>query len=284
MRYGVSSWAWSYPFDPVRDVDLIDRAADLGATHFEIGSDALESGTDLPVEAIRGRLAARALTSSVCGIFGPMLDLSHADPAIRSAGSAHLRACIDLAADIGAMTVVGALCGTGGNKVVGAEERETRLAWAADELRAAAPYARERDVVVGVEPLNRYENNLLNIQAQARPLVDAVDDPNIGLHVDLFHANIEEASLAAAIRLAGDRMVHCHAVDNSRGAPGSGHIDWTEIRSALREIGYDRALVIETFDSRNTVIAELGAIWRPLADTQDDLVRSGIAFLKSDVG
>jgi D-psicose/D-tagatose/L-ribulose 3-epimerase len=176
------------------------------------------------------------------------------------------------------------VCGTGGHTVVSDEERAERYAWATDELQRAGDHARDLDVLIGVEPLNRYENNLLTTQAQARPLVDAVDHPNVGLHVDLFHANIEEADLGAAIRLAGDRMVHCHAVDNTRGAPGSGHIDWSTVRDALRSIGYDRALVIETFDPANAQIAELAALWRPLAESQDFLVRSGLAFLKANVG
>jgi D-psicose/D-tagatose/L-ribulose 3-epimerase len=283
MRYGVSAWAWSFPFNPDRDVELIDHAAELGATHFEIGGDALERRSELPIADIRGRLAHHQMSSSVCGLFGPTRDLSHADPAVRSAGVAHLRECIELAAEIGAGVVVGALCGAGGRTVVSDEERAERYAWAADELRSAGDFARSHEVVIGIEPLNRYENNLLTTQAQARPLADAVDHPNVGLHVDLFHANIEETDLGAAIRLAGDRMVHCHAVDNTRGAPGSGHTDWSAVRDGLGAIGYDRALVIETFNPANTQVAELAALWRPLADSQDELVRSGLAFLKANV-
>jgi D-psicose/D-tagatose/L-ribulose 3-epimerase len=284
MRYGVSTWAWSYPFDPTRDIDLIEHAASLGATHFELGGEALEQRSDLPIDAIRRRLASQDMTSSVCGLFGPTRDLSHADPAVRAAGAAHLQACVEVAAEIGAGVVVGAVCGTGGHTVVSDEQRAERYAWATDELQRAGDHARDLGVMIGVEPLNRYENNLLTTQAQARPLVDGLNHPNVGLHVDLFHANIEEADLGAAIRLAGDRMVHCHAVDNTRGAPGSGHTDWSKIRDALRAIGYDKALVIETFNPANAQIAELAALWRPLAESQDFLVRSGLAFLKANVG
>lgn len=281
MRYGVSTWAWSFPFDPATDVDLIDRAADLGATHFELGGDALDRRGNLPTGEIRRRLSRHGMTASVCGLFGPTRDLSHPDPAVRASGAEHLWACIDVAEEIGAGVVVGAVCGTGGRTVVSPDERATRYGWATEELRQAGEHAEKQGVLIGVEPLNRYENNLLTIQAQARPLVDAVDHPNVGLHVDLFHANIEEPDLGAAIRTAGDRMVHCHAVDNTRGAPGSGHLDWGVIRDALQAVGYDRALVIETFNPAIPRLAELAALWRPLAESQDGLVRSGLAFLRT---
>ena len=111
-------------------------------------------------------------------------------------------------------------------------------------------------------------------------VVDRVDSPAGGILLDTFHMNIEEKDQAAAIRLVGDKLVHFHACGNDRGAPGADHIDLDGIAAALREIGYDGAVVIESFTSENQTIARAAAIWRPLAATQDALAQEGLAFLR----
>jgi D-psicose/D-tagatose/L-ribulose 3-epimerase len=98
--------------------------------------------------------------------------------------------------------------------------------------------------------------------------------------LDTFHMNIEERSLGDAIRAAGKRLRHVHACENDRGAPGSGHIPWKDVAQALREIGYDGPVVIESFTSKVKSIARAAAIWRSLANSQDDLARDGLAFLR----
>ena len=92
--------------------------------------------------------------------------------------------------------------------------------------------------------------------------------------------NIEEKDQATAIRRAGEKLAHFHACGNDRGAPGADHIAWEAITVALHEIGYDGAVVIESFTPDNQTTARAVAIWRPLAVTQNVLARDGLAFLR----
>jgi D-psicose/D-tagatose/L-ribulose 3-epimerase len=160
------------------------------------------------------------------------------------------------------------------------EERASDTALLVDQLGTLAAYAEERDICLCVEPLNRFETSFLNLVSQAIAVVDQVASPSCGLLLDTFHMNIEERSIGAAIRAAGPRIRHFHACENDRGAPGSGHVPWAEVAEALRHVGYDGPVVIESFTSKVQSIARAAAIWRPLAESQDTLARDGLVFLR----
>lgn len=98
--------------------------------------------------------------------------------------------------------------------------------------------------------------------------------------IDLFHAGIEEKNLGNAIRKAGDNLYHFQVAENDRGTPGTGQFDWHEIATALKEIGYNRHVIIETFTPDNELLAKAAAIWRPLAESPDQLAEEGLSFLK----
>lgn len=95
--------------------------------------------------------------------------------------------------------------------------------------------------------------------------------------------NIEEKSLGQAIRRAGSRLFDFHACSNDRGTPGQDHLDWDEISKALRDIGYNGAVVIESFTTDITEIAKAVSLWRPLAASQDALALEGLKFLKENL-
>src|SRR5690625_6860576 len=97
--------------------------------------------------------------------------------------------------------------------------------------------------------------------------------------IDLFHAGIEEKSLGDAIRTAGSRLGHIQVAENDRGTPGTGHFDWEDIASALREIEYDGDVVIESFSQDNELIAKAATLWRPLALGPHALAAERTAFL-----
>ena len=115
-------------------------------------------------------------------------------------------------------------------------------------------------------------------------LVEAVGSQHLGLHLDTFHLHLEERDSAAAIRAAGDRLFHFHACENDRGVPGRGQVRWPEVADALREVGYNGAVVIESFTPEVKSIARAVCIWRALASSQDELAREGLAFLKGLFG
>jgi D-psicose/D-tagatose/L-ribulose 3-epimerase len=279
-RFGASTWVWTHPFDPTSDVGLVEKLASLGGDHFELGGEAAVHPPTAFGELQRA-LEANEMTSSVCAVYGPELDLASPDPDVRRAGVEHARACIEIAATLGSRIVVGAFCGSGGKAFLSAEERDERLSRGAAELHEIGEMARKVDATLAVEGLNRYENNLVNTLEDLVGLVERADHPNVRALLDLFHASIEQANLTHAIREAGARIVHCHAVDNTRGAPGSGQLPWGEIIGALQETGYDGAFVIECFNPGNPDWAGATSSWRPLARSQSELAGAGIAFMRA---
>jgi D-psicose/D-tagatose/L-ribulose 3-epimerase len=143
-----------------------------------------------------------------------------------------------------------------------------------------ARYAGDRGVVLGIEPLNRFETSFINLASQAVEVIDRVNHPSCRILLDTFHMNIEEKSLGAAIRAAGHRLCHFHACENDRGAPGSGNVTWGDVKQALADIGYDGPVVIESFTGKVKSIARAAAIWRAFEPSQDALAQNGVNFLK----
>ena len=140
------------------------------------------------------------------------------------------------------------------------------------------------DVVMGIEPLNRFETSFINLATQVIEVVDRVDSPGCKIMLDTFHMNIEETHMGDAIRAAGPRLVHLHTCENDRGAPGTGHVPWNDVAQALKDISFDGPVVIESFTAKVKSIARAAAIWRPLAPTQDAIAFDGLAFLRKLLG
>ena len=108
-----------------------------------------------------------------------------------------------------------------------------------------------------------------------------VGHPRLGLLLDTFHMNIEERRIGDAIRSAKGHISHFHTCENDRGAPGSGHVDWVEVRDALRDVGYDGVCSIESYNPDVSALAQRLSIWRRFAPSQDQLCSEGLAFLRN---
>jgi D-psicose/D-tagatose/L-ribulose 3-epimerase len=148
-------------------------------------------------------------------------------------------------------------------------------------LRAAAEYAGDRAIKLAIEPLNRFETDLVNTVDQGLRLVDDTGAPNVGLLLDTFHMNIEERDIPAAIARAAGRIVEFHASSNDRGTPGDDHLPWPQIAAALRAAAYQGPIVIEAFTPEIREIAKAVSIWRPLARSQDALAAEGLKHLRA---
>jgi D-psicose/D-tagatose/L-ribulose 3-epimerase len=273
---GVNTWVWVSPATEAAITELAPRAKAMGFALLELG---VEQPGDWDPARIAEILAAHDLGASVCAAMGPGRDLT--DPTTIASTQDYIRFCIDAAATLGSTVVAGPIYTPVGKtwRMDEAERRATsdRLV---EALRPLADAAGARGVRLALEPLNRFETSFLNTAAQTLEVVDRVASPAVGVLLDTFHMNIEEKDQAAAIRLVGDKLVHFHACGNDRGAPGADAIPWPAITTALHEIGYAGAVVIESFTPDNQTIARAAAIWRPLAATQDALAREGLAFLR----
>ncbi|MGI8633869.1 MAG: sugar phosphate isomerase/epimerase family protein, partial [Segetibacter sp.] len=141
--------------------------------------------------------------------------------------------------------------------------------------------AADYGVIVGVEPLNRFETDMVNTASQALSIVEEVSSKNIRISLDTFHCNIEEKNIPDTIRKVGKNLLcHVQANESDRGTPGTGHLDWAGIKKALQEINYEGAMVIETFGAPAKELAAAACIWRPLANSADELASEGLQFYK----
>jgi D-psicose/D-tagatose/L-ribulose 3-epimerase len=111
-------------------------------------------------------------------------------------------------------------------------------------------------------------------------LIEDVGSPNLKLHLDTFHANIEEKNQGAAIRHAGKHLGHIHACGCDRGTPGNDHIDWKAIAAALKAIKYDGDIALESVTLDVPRIAASAGIWRRMESTRDEIAVNGLKFLK----
>ncbi len=204
MRYGASTFIWVSPFSN-RTLDVIDRVKSIGFDLIEI---CIEDPETIDVPAIRSHAARADVGVTICGAFGPGRDLSSEDDAIRGAGLAYLRRCIDYARALGSPFVSGPTYAAVGNTRL-LDEKARREQWrrAVDSLQVAAAYGAERSIKLAIEPLNRFETDLVNTVDQGLRLIDDIGADNVGLLLDTFHMNIEEKDIPAAIARAAGHIV-----------------------------------------------------------------------------
>ena len=281
MKIGVNTFVWTSPFS-TGDFGLIPKIKSMG---FDIIEIAVEDASLIDVPLLRKTVEDEGLSITICGAFGPTRDISSDDPAIQRNGAAYIADCIRLTEAVGSSLFAGPVySAVGKTRMVSPDQKARERAWCVENLRDLGKIASDAGVTVGIEPLNRFETDMINLVEQAIALIHEVGQPAYRVHIDTFHANIEEKSIPDAIRMAGDLLGHFHACENDRGTPGTGHIDWIGVRDALREIGYAGPVVIESFTPGIVEIAKAAAIWRPLAPSQDELAREGGRFLRELLG
>jgi len=277
MRYGASTFIWVSPFSS-KTLNLLDKAKAFG---FDVVEICVEDPGTLDAASVRARADEVGVALTVCGAFGPSRDLSSEDVAVRGNAFAYLKRCVDYAALLSSPFVSGPMyAAVGATRMLDARERAAQWARAAAGLKEAAAYAAERSVKLAIEPLNRFETDLVNTVDQGLELIADVGAENVGLLLDTFHMNIEEKDIPSAVRRAGRRIVEFHACSSDRGTPGEDDLPWRVIADALRDVGYEGPVVIEAFTPEIKEIARAVSIWRPLARSQDALAREGLANMR----
>ena len=202
-----------------------------------------------------------------------------ATPALRQAGLDRLKRAVDCCTAAGATHLVGPLHSAIGT-FSGAGPTDEEWKWGQETLSQAADYARQNNVMLVLEAINRFECYFVNCVADAARFCREVDHPHLKMMYDTFHANIEEKDVAEAIRTCADQMVHVHISENDRSTPGEGHVAWETTFKTLKEINYDGWLTIEAFGLALPEIAAATKIWRRMYPNEEHLATRGLEFMK----
>ncbi len=278
MKFGANTFIWVSPFR-TEAFDVVQKIANLG---FDVVEIAFEQPDLIDIRKLKSILKNSGLEVATCGAFGLDRDLISEDLQKRQNSKNYVKQCLDYASEIESPIFCGPVySAVGKTHLANPEERAIEWERAIEGLSELGDYAQKRGVTIALETLNRFENSFMNIASDLKKLLKDVNHNAIKAHLDTFHMNIEEKHLGEAIELIGDDLAHFHACENDRGTPGTGHIDWGEVRDALKKIGYNRYVVIESFTFGVKEIARAASIWRPLEKDEDTLARNGLTFLKN---
>ncbi|MEV1328561.1 sugar phosphate isomerase/epimerase family protein [Micromonospora costi] len=274
---GVNTWVWT---SPLTDATLAALAATVAGWGFDVLELPVEDPDDWDPKRAAQVLADHGLGATVCLVMPPGRELVAADRATIRSTQDYLRTVVDVAATVGSTVIAGpAYASVGRTWRLSPAERAAAYAQLRESLTPVVAHAGQAGVTVAVEPLNRYETSLLNTIGQT---LEAIGDlPHCGVALDLYHQNIEETDVPAAIRSAAGRVAHVQVCGNDRGTPGTDHLDWPAILAAVDATGYAGPLCIESFTAENATIATAASIWRPLATSQDAIAVDGLAFLRT---
>lgn len=272
MKFGISTWLWSPRFT-MENLGLVKKVADLGFDWIEIPLQDINQFDYARVGAVARE---HGLGVSFTAVLREDRDLTFDDPTRNRAALEYLKHSVDAITVMGGNLIGGGIYGgIGRTWRATPDQRKREFERVARSLRGIGDYAADHGVVFGIETLVRFRHSFANTIADALELAALVDRPAIQVMADTFPMNVEEKNVARAIEQIGNRLVHVHANENDRGTPGTGHMDWQGIRAALKKIGYDRALVIETMGNELRERADMS-----LEAMQDAMAREGCRFLK----
>lgn len=277
MKFGINTFLWSAVFTD-QEFPLLKQVR-------EKGFDGVEIPLIRPAHFQAGQICRaveeNGLECTVCQVLPRGFSLIDSDPQVRRETIAHVTHCIELTAEAGAKIMAGPVYHPVG---LFSGVRRTPDEWsrAVESYRELGPVLAKHNVQLAIEPLNRFETYFLNTTADAVALCEEVAHPNVGILWDTFHANVEEKHLGEALLLTGRHLKHVHTCENDRGTPGTGHVAWPDVFGALKRLGYDGWLTIESFGFAAGDLSAAASIWRDIEKTPDEIAWDGIKFLNQN--
>jgi D-psicose/D-tagatose/L-ribulose 3-epimerase len=277
FKFGVDSLIWTEEFVE-KDLPLIDKAKALG---FEVIDINVSHPERFPVKAVKNRI--KEVGIEVVTTIGLTADANPISPKpeVRRHAIETLKLMVDINNEIGSEILGGVLYATWGY-LSGKGRTEEEWAWSIEAMREVCCYAKsENELILAIEPVNRFETHFINIAEDAVRYCKEVGMGNLKVHLDSFHMIREESSYNEAVKTCGKEYLgYVHVCENNRGIPGTGQVPWKEFFTALKQVGYNGPLTIESFDPNFEELNRLCAIWRKFADTGEELAIKGLANLK----
>lgn len=269
MKFGIyyayweKEWYGNYKY-------YIEKVSRLGFDVLEIAAHQILQYNDRQLAEIKACAALNGIMLTA-GI-GPTIDqnLSSSDPAVRANGKAFFSDLLNSLYKLDIHTIGGALYSYWPVDYTKPVDKEGDWLRGVASIREISKVAEGYGIDLCLEVLNRFENHVMNTAKEGVLFVKQVDRPNVKVMLDTFHMNIEEDSIDGAIRTAGSYLGHLHTGECNRKVPGKGRIPWREIGEALREINYNRSIVMEPFVRMGGTIGSEIKVWRDLSEGADE--------------
>lgn len=279
IKFGASTWLWTSPFTTESIEVLFPKIAAMG---FDVVEIAVEDPSLIDIKAVKRGLEKYHLGVVICGAFGPSRDLTHEDVSVHRNCFSYIESCLDFCVELNTPFFGGPMYSAVGKaRMLPPDKRKAEWDLAVRNLRVACDMAATRGLQIALEPLNRFESDLVNTAEDASRLIRDIDHPAAKIMLDGFHMNIEEKDVEQAIITAGEHLIHVQVSENYRGTPGTGQTRWDAFRRGLESINYSGTVTIESFTPENKELAGAVCFWHPMAESQDGLANDGLRFLKS---
>jgi D-psicose/D-tagatose/L-ribulose 3-epimerase len=279
IQYGVSTWLWTSPFTTASVEELFPKISQMG---FDVVEIAVEDPALIDVAKVKKALELYGLKASICGAFGASRDLTSTDSSVHENCLSYIEACLDICVALDVNFFGGPMYSAVGKaRMIPAEQRKAEWDLAVKNLRKVCLMAEARALKIALEPLNRFESDLVNTAEDVLRMVNDIDHPAAQIMLDGFHMSIEEKDVEQAIITAGDKLIHLQVSENYRGTPGTGQTPWHSYRRGLEAIQYNGIVTIESFTPNNKELAGAVCFWHPMAESQDSFASEGLRFLKT---
>lgn len=277
IHLGLDTWLWASKFEE-RHLYCIERVHELGAQVIDFSINDPRSFPVQQAASLVKLYGLEAVTSTAmpltCNPISP-------SSAVRAKAVEYMKALLEITACLGSK-LTGGVNYTASGYLTGHPRTQQELEWAAEYMRSAATYAAQEGITIAVEAVKRFESHLINTAEQALEFVELVGMPNVKVHLDTFHMNIEESNLPGAIEACGNKLGYLHLVDSNRGVPGMGHVPWLEVYKALQKIGYDGPACIETFNPETLdETCSMTYLTRRFGSTPEELAKEGLKYLRA---
>jgi D-psicose/D-tagatose/L-ribulose 3-epimerase len=275
-KLGIHALVWAGGWSHDECTKAITQTAEIGYDYIEIPA---LNPSSIDVDFTRCQLESANLGVTLSLGLAPEADISSEDLDKIARGEAILKDAVTLARDLGSAHVCGILY-SAFTKYYNPPTKKG-IENSIDVLRRIGEQAQKSNITIGLEVVNRYESNVLNTAAQAVALCKRIDSPNVKVHLDTYHMNIEENDFVSAMIDTGDYLNYFHIGESHRGYLGSGSINFDHVFRGLAYSGYTGPITFESFSSAvvHKELANILGIWRNLWTDGYDLAVHAKSFM-----